>query len=109
MNLGWKHRLRKVILEMKNGSRPKSLTVPVLKEMVNAPSFEELSKYAAELIINGEIEIHYRVVSPDTKVTIAEFGYLYQVPSRVFDETSDSYFTINPVKDIEVFYSVTKA
>jgi hypothetical protein len=109
MNLGWKHNLRKVLLEMRNGSRPESLSVPVIKEIVNAPSFEELSKYAAKLLSSGEIEIHYRVLSPDTKNTIAEFGYLYQVPPQVFDESSDSYFKINPIKDVEIIYSVTKA
>ncbi|MCG3268221.1 hypothetical protein [Yoonia sp. I 8.24] len=109
MKLGWKNRLRKVVLEMKNGSRPESLTVPALREIVNAPSFEELSKYAAQLISNGEIEIHYRVKSPDTKVTIAEFGHLYQIPTRVFDDSSDSYVTVNPVRDVEVIYSVGKA
>lgn len=109
MNLGWKHKLKNVILEMRNGSRPKSLSVPVIKEIVNAPSFEELSKYAAMLMNSGEIEIHYRVLSPDTKNPIAEFGYLYQVPPRVFDESSDSYFKINLIKDIEIVYSVSRA
>lgn len=106
MNAEWQNTLIRVINEMKSGKRPKSLSVPVLRTIVHAPSSEELAQYAVRLAANQELKIQYRILSPDTKNTIAEYDHLYEVPKRIFDEDSDSYVSVVPSRDIEIVYSV---
>ena len=105
----WRTNLKKVVREMKDGSRPNELSVPVLREIVRAPSSEVLARFALKLVNKGQIEVHYRVVSSETKTTIGMYDHLYDVPKRVFDESSDTYQTIVPSRDVEVVYSVPEA
>lgn len=108
MRKRWHSKLKKVFAEMRNGTRPTALSVPTLREIVDAPTVEALANYVVELVDNGQVHVLYRVTSPDTKITLAEFGRLYEVPSRVFDESSDSYFRVNPSRDVEIVYSVSE-
>lgn len=108
MKSNWQSRLRKVFLEMKAGSRPRSLSIPALKEIVNAPNSEELARYALTLADRGKIRVQYRVLSPDTKSPIAEYSHFYQIPKQVFDETSDTYVSVKPSRDVEIVYSVSE-
>lgn len=109
MSAKWQDNLQEVFLEMRSGSRPNALSVPVLKEIVRAPNSEELARYALKLAESGKIRILYRVISPDTKNPIAEFGHLYQIPTRIFDETSDAFISVRPSRDVEIVYSVLES
>jgi hypothetical protein len=104
----WQNKLKRVFVEMRDGRRPKSLSVPILKEIVGAPSTVDLVNYVVEFVENGQVRVLYRVNSPETKTSVAEFGLLYEVPPRVFDESSDSYFNVKPSRDVEIVYSVSE-
>lgn len=106
--MGWHSKLKRVFKEMRNGSRPKSLSVPALKAIVGAPTSEDLASYVVELVDSGQIRVLYRVISPDTKATVAEYGFLYEVPPRIFDDSNDTYFHVKPSRDVEIVYSVSE-
>lgn len=104
----WQKKLRQVFSEMQGGSRPVALSAPILREIVNAPSSEELARYAFELSTEGSIKVRYRVISPDTKNTVAEYGYFYDIPARIYDENSDAYFNVQPSRDVEIVYTAQR-
>ncbi|AUQ48375.1 hypothetical protein PhaeoP83_00051 [Phaeobacter inhibens] len=105
----WQRKLMRVLSDMRNGTRPKSLSVPTIMEIVGAPNTEDLASYVGKLVESGQVRVLYRVNSPETKNTVAEFNLLYEVPSRVFDDTNDTYFRVKPSRDVEIVYSVSES
>lgn len=91
---------------MKRGDRPPSVSVPVLSNLSGAPSIEDLAYYAAQLANEGKLEVHYRVLSPETKVFLGKFDHMYEIPSRIFDESTDTYQKVIPSRDVEIIYSI---
>src|SRR5262245_7323569 len=67
-------------------------------------SREELFKTLTGLVISGELNAVYRVISPETKVGIAEFTYDQDLPAKVFDNTAGAYVLVDFSTNVEVIY-----
>lgn len=104
----WRDKIEEVVREMEVGKRTSTLSLPAFNKLVNAPSYLDISAKLAEMAIEGRIKIKYRVLSPENKVQVAEYRRLFDIPTKVFDDTTDQDFMVIPSRDVEVVYEVDK-
>lgn len=103
----WKRRLAKAVHQLRTSEKIRELTLDRIRRDVAAPSAAALSEALTEYIVNGEIVPIYRVLSPETKSGIFEYNHVSEIPSIVYDETTDKNIVVQPGENLEIVYQAT--
>jgi hypothetical protein len=104
----WQVKLDDVVEELaRSNTQPgrKEFDLNRIRRLVGPPSQEELAFELTRRVMSGELSAIYRVLSPDTRSSIAEYDKLSDVPTEVYDETMDRRVHVEPYRDVELVYS----
>jgi hypothetical protein len=103
----WQVKLDDVVDELaRSNTQPgrKEFDLNRIRRLVGPPSPEELAFELTRRVVRGELSATYRVLSPDTRSSIAEYDKLSDVPKEVYDETMDRRVNVEPYRDVELVY-----
>lgn len=103
----WRRRLDAAVDRLRTSPKVRELTFDRLRREVAAPSVDDLTRALTEYIVNGKIVPIYRVLSPETKSGISEYSNFSQIPSEVYDETTDRHVLVKPGENLEIVYQAT--
>ncbi|OCI91189.1 hypothetical protein A6U86_21280 [Rhizobium sp. AC27/96] len=106
MNLrtAWKDRLRTLVSEMNRSGRPVEYPFKRVFEIVDAPTVSALNEELTRLVGSGKLNAIYRIRSQETGVGLAEYQSVTEIPSKVFDDSSDKYQNVVLGRDVELIY-----
>lgn len=102
--LAWEQRLDAEILKLQQSASYRELTLNRLKDLVSPPSELALVRALAENVSDGRLRVRYRVVSPETKASIATFESPVDVPETIFDDSTGEEFQVDPFRNVESVY-----
>ena len=104
----WKERLEDEVKKLRSARTYQELTLNRLKEVVDAPNEKELVRALTVKVLDGELKVIYRVLSPKTNAELASFDSPADVPRTILDESTGEDVEVNPFRDVEAVY-VTEA
>lgn len=97
----WEDRLDLEVGKLHNAQTYRELTLNRLKDLVGAPNEAELLRALAKRVYEGELDVVYRVVSPQTKASLATFTSPLDVPDSMLDESTGEVIDIDRYRNVE--------
>jgi hypothetical protein len=102
--MNWKQRLTDLLEQMHSGRIGKEMTLSHIFREVGAPSQEELALELLRMQQSGDLVVRYKVLSPETREGLEEYERLKDIPSDMYDESTDRRFRVVPSRDLEIVY-----
>lgn len=110
--LGWRNKLDKAIsaarMKSRGTNKDEYFTVDSFIELSGAPSREKVLQFVEEKIKIGELDVIYKVISPETRSVIEEYNSASKIPEEIYDDSSGNYINIDPLSDIEIVFRVSR-
>lgn len=88
--------LRKALLKVFRMNPNREFTFQSLYLKVKPDSMESLALALDDLVKWGDVVRVFRVESPKTHIGIGDFGTLDEIPSVLFDRTSEEDVSVDP-------------
>ncbi len=102
---GWRDRLNLEVAKLRGSQKYRELTLNRLKDLVDAPSDTVLISELAERVLQGNLTVVYRIVSPRTNASLAEkYKSLLDIPDVIVDDSTGEEFDVDLVQNVEAVY-----
>lgn len=100
----WRARLRNLVSSLDRSAKSAEYPYKRVQEIVKAPDALALNEELSRLVGNGKLDAIYRIRSSETGAGLAEYHNLSEIPTKLFDDTSDRYQEIVLNRDVELIY-----
>ena len=101
VNSGWRRRLDVALAELEPGDEIDPIR---LSRQVRPPTVVALANEMTRRALSGEIDMIYRVLSPEAKGTVADFSAKEAVPPSVEDHYTGKEIWVDPDKNVEIVF-----